>query len=204
MKTRLWACVVLVAAIAGQLSAAPITYEGTLTPGLPVTGSVKGAGATNCGLCGHGGIDTLDFWSFSALAGQTVTLLGTRLDDNLDLAFAVYSGITSVDASARTGVPIFVSGTVLGLGLLAVGDDEIDRSPFPWGDPLVSILIPANGDYTVAVSAGIGSGPDPSSAYQLFMIVTDIDVQEIPEPSTYAMLATGLAGLALAARKRRT
>jgi hypothetical protein len=179
----------------------PIFYEGTLDFG-PVFGSVNGANA-NCGLCGYGSIDALDFWSFTGIAGQQIIITGTRLDANLDLAFAVYQGITAVDDSVRIGLPIFADPGPLGLPILAVGDDDIPYPGGPYGDPRVALILPATGQYTVAVSGGIGILGDPASAYILALEPGELLVEEAPEPSTILLLVTGLAAAAgIRARKR--
>src|SRR3954471_23457512 len=82
---------------------ATVTYEGILEPGLAVLGVVTGAGGV-CGLCGQGGIDTTDFWKFSGVAGQAVTLTANRIDPNLELALVLFFGETTADDSARAGV----------------------------------------------------------------------------------------------------
>jgi hypothetical protein len=197
--------------LAGHLPATPLVYLGTLGGGFPfVSGSVVGSGSGNCGLCGHGDLNTtrlLDFWKveIDGPVAQTVTLTGTRLDNNLDLAFVLYSGLLPefptppLDSSLRDGKRIWQDGSPLGLTILAVGDDEIDKSPLPYGDPKITITLDP-GIYTLAVSGGTGSGSPVATEPDNYFIFLESGQPELivdtPEPSAYLMIGTGLAALA--------
>lgn len=203
---------------AAQMGAAPIAYEGTLTGlGSIGTGTVVASGNKNCGLCGHGiGEETLDFWRISITAPILVTIRGTRLDPNLDLAFVLYWGdpfdVTPRDMSLRNGQRIWQDGSSLVLEILlsdlllpGVGDDEIDRAPFPYGDPEVTFFLDP-GIYTLAVSGGIGSGIVSTAAANYRIELADptgLAVVDTPEPSSYLLLCTGFASLACVARRLR-
>jgi len=172
-------------------AAAPIAYEGVLVPALPVTGSVGGFSYfLETG-------SSVDFWRFAGVAGQTVTFDVGRLNGNLDPALSLYSGTTSADAS------LFRSGTNWG-GLTFIGslDDEHPPAlmPGPGGDPFGSFVLPASGNYTVAIG-GFESTDAGSYPYRLTMTTA---VAAVPEPTTWAMLAIGLAGVGYLRRRKQT
>ena len=209
-----------------QLSATQLTYLGTLGGnGDPfIFGSVVGSGSANCGLCGHGDLNTtdlLDFWRVEVLGSgpQTVTITGLRIDANLDLAFVLYAGmlpefpLTPLDSSLRNGKKIWQDGSPLGLTILAIGDDELAFGggacilTVPFCDPSITILL-SPGFYTLAVSSGTGSGTPVLTLPDNYFISinggTAGDLGEVPEPSTYLMMGTGLAGLFALARCRKS
>src|SRR3954468_7225745 len=95
--------------------AVPITYEGSLTSSVPVTGSVGGFSYF------LEEAESVDFWRFSAVAGQTLNIAGIRLDQALDPALSLYFGLTFADRS------LFLNDASWGgLVFLAAADDEVD------------------------------------------------------------------------------
>src|SRR5438309_11753994 len=79
--------------------AVPIHYEGSITtnapngPTIPVTGNVGGFSFFDDDTTG------VDFWSFTALAGQNIFVRVTRLNAALDPIALLYSGTTTADVS---------------------------------------------------------------------------------------------------------
>jgi Bacterial pre-peptidase C-terminal domain/PEP-CTERM motif len=172
-------------------SAAPIAYEGVLVPGVADTGSVGGfSWFLESG-------SQVDFWRFSGVAGQTVTLDVNRLNGNLDPGLSLYSGITSADTSLFSA-----SGNWGGLTFLGSLDDE--HAPFltpgPGGDPFGSFVLPTTGNYTVAIG---GSTSTDAGSYPYRVTLTTA-VAAVPEPETWAMLSLGLAAVACLRRRRQT
>jgi hypothetical protein len=162
--------------------AAPVTYEGTIYNGTSVTGSVGGFSYffedVSAGI---------DFWSFSTNAGSPISILGTRLNDNLDPAFSLYLGVTSADTSQFSAF-----GDWGGLTFLASADDEIPAAG-PFGDPfLANFIAPVTGMYTIAIGGALSTdaGPYP---YRLSLAV--------PEPGTMALVLVGVAAAGWGRRK---
>ncbi len=182
------------ALISSQAAAVPITYEGNIGPGQTVSGSVDGS---VCGICGANGIAGLDFWSFSATAGDVITISGERTDINFDHSFSLFSGITGTDDS-MTRWHVFLDSSFDTLTFLANADDEM-ADPGPHGDPLLSgFNITASGDYTIVVgSASFNSAPNQN--YELTL--RGNTPSQVPEPTTLALMGLGLAGIGWKRRK---
>lgn len=163
-------------------SAVPITYEGSLTPGVTVGGSIRDPALT--------GTPNDDFWSFTGTEGQVITLVGHRLDAGLDLAFYVYRG-TGTD-TGQLGQEI------------AIADDEIPALPGldgPFADPrLLNFSLPTTGAYTVQVwdflSTDVPDGTD--RPYQL-----TLDISTVPEPGGLPLLGIAALGWYGLIRRRR-
>lgn len=164
-------------------AAVPVSYEGTLQPGTSVTGSVGGFSYFLEDVSSG-----IDFWRFFATAAAPITLLGTRLNNNLDPAFSLYFGTTSADDSLFSA-----SSNWGGLLFLASADDEVPN-PGPGGDPLLrNFIAPFTGQYTVAIGGSLSTdaGQYP---YRLGLAV--------PEPATLPL--AGCALFAWVVMRRRT
>ena len=134
--------------------AAPIAYEGTLTSGVPGTGSAGGFE-----LVPRDGAN-VDYWQLLGETGQTVTITVNRLNATLDPAL----GAVLRDDD---GGHVAVLGESSWGGLTFIGslDDEHPASlvPGPGGDPFGSFVLPTTGNYTVA----IGGASAPTQAVSL-------------------------------------
>jgi hypothetical protein len=167
-----------------QVQAAPIVYEGTIALPGTVTGTVGGNGWESETAA------QVDFWSFSARAGDVLNAIGTRLAPGLDPVFTLYFGTTSADASQ-----FLHDADWGGLRYLAIADDELTVPPGPGGDPaLTGFLLPFTGNYTIAFG-GINSDGSGPFAYRL-------QVAAVPEPEIVLLLAVGMAGIAWRRRVR--
>jgi hypothetical protein len=181
--------VMIVSALLTQskLQAAPIQYEGNLTSGQTVTGSVGGFGWTDDDAA------NVDFWSFTSIAGTRISIAGTRLDTPLDLAFSLFQGTTTADASLFTHDANFG-----GLLLRAIADDEVEV-PGPFGDPrLSSFLVPFTSAYTVAIGGNLSDAAGPFR-YSLNLSF----LQQVPEPASPLLLAAALMLLPVGLAHRR-
>jgi hypothetical protein len=192
MKLR--TLLVAMSAVAAGLTvanAAPIVYKGTLVSGTPANGNVGGfSWFLNEGTA-------VDFWQFSATAGTTVTLEVDRLNGNLDPALSFYRGSTSADTSS------FVAGASFG-GLTFIGNLDDEHPPFVGptgftGDPFGTFAISTTGVYTVAVG---GSDSTDGGVYPYRITMTASPIAAVPEPSTYLLMAMGLAGAGWLRRRK--
>ena len=175
------------ASIAVSAQAAPVTYEGTLVPGVTDSGNV---GGFSLFLNQAGGVE---FWSFTAAANESVTFAVNRLNGNLDPGLSFYRGTTSADGS------LFNAGASWG-GLTFVGslDDEAPpfKTPGPNGDPFGSFAVTAGQTYTVAIGGNLSTDAG-TYPYQVKATVA----AAVPEPSIYAMMSLGVAALAFTRRR---
>jgi hypothetical protein len=194
IKMKLRTLLVAVSAVAAGLTAAhaaPIVYKGTLVSAAPATGNV---GGFSWFLNEGAGVD---FWQFSATAGTTVTLEVDRLNGNLDPALSFYRGTTSADTSS------FVAGASFG-GLTFIGSLDDEHPPFVGptgftGDPFGTFAIATSGLYTIAVG---GADSTDSGVYPYRITLTANPIAAVPEPSTYLMMAMGLAGVGWLRRRK--
>jgi hypothetical protein len=176
----------LVTALAGLGSAHAVTYEGTLSNGASMTGTVGGFSWEDEDAA------QADFWLFGGAAGDTVTIAVVRSVAGLDPAMTLYAGTTTADGSQ------FLNDADWGgLVYLATADDEVDHAG-PGGDPLLaSFVLPFAGDYTVAIGGimSLTNGP--------YDYTVTFNAVPVPEPMPAAMLLGGLALLTALRRKQR-
>ena len=183
-----FAAVALALAAAAPAHAVPIAYEGTITAGTPVTGSVSGDGWETENAAG------VDFWRVNGVAGQSFSVRGTRLNANLDPALTLYFGTTAADASQ-----FLHDADWGGLVFLAIADDEVPVASGPGADPLLSnFRLPFTGLYTIAIGGFSSNGAGPFS----YSMQTTQIAAAVPEPETVMLMSAGL-GLLLAVQRRR-
>lgn len=183
MKKTILAAVAALA-VAGSANAAPITYLGTLSPGVPVVEvNTQGAGNSSNPV-------GADYWGFYADAGDNVTVFGDRLAGHYDMSFWILFG-------AFTDTNQFGGSFGGDSAFEDFGDDEdAPNIPGPFGDPRSVFVAPFSGFYTVAVTNFLSS-QGPPNPYRL-----QADGVNVPEPLTLSLLGLGLA--AAAARRRRS
>jgi hypothetical protein len=176
----------LALACAASAFAVPVRYEGSLASGATVNGSVGGFG------WGGEVAGQVDFWSFSAQAGDLLNLSARRSAPGLDPALTLYFGMTSADES------LFLNDADWGgLRYLTFADDEITVPGGPGGDPaLTGFRLPFAGTYTVAIGGfqSLTAGP-----YNYSMTSA---AAPIPEPTVTLMLLAGLGSMAFLRRRR--
>jgi hypothetical protein len=193
MKIKLLLGIAAIAFMAqASVQAAPIVYSGTLTP--------NGPGAT-----GNTGpftvFDPLDtppsaFYSFMGQAGKVLEINVRRLNPNLDPYLSLYSGLITAGTDYSLYDPF---GSFDGVTFVASADDEIDV-PGPFGDPLLRIILPTTGQYTIAIGGAASDCPGgvcPPAGYPFAVGV------QIPEPSTIPLMIAALAGIGWIARRQR-
>jgi len=146
--------IVMLIAGAGIAIAAAITYEGALHDGTTT-------GSTSHRAFQQGRIQDADFYSFDSLAGRIVDIEVHRLDSAMDPIMFILDGtiadsadfVAAVIARAHNnnGIPHGVGGN--------------------FADPKLTIVIPADGTYSLVVADLFGAGPGPSVDYEIHIFV---------------------------------
>jgi hypothetical protein len=179
-----------------QLDAAadPVTYEGTLTSGVPGAGDLPGSSVNS-----ENEALEADYWRFWATAGDNVTVVTERVDIDLDPSHWVYVGLF-----ADTTDPLLAGADNLfdaTASFIDFGDDEI-ANPGPFGDAQTVFVAPATGWYTVAVTNFL-SGPVPNDGdYDYEVTVRGNTGSPVPEPTFLALLACGACGVFVSRRRK--
>jgi hypothetical protein len=172
--------------------AVPISYQGILQNGVAVADSISSASVASDPAFAR-------YWTFFGNSGDRIIITGQRLEGGLDPAFWLYTGVFS-DTSEFNG------DLNNGRGLLAFGDDQLlANAPGPFGDPGLSMVLPVDGQYTIAfVNFGNGrvDGGDGQYDYRLGLNTVNFDavaVAGVPEVgSTVGLLLMGFLGVIVA------
>jgi len=185
------AAVILIAHAPAQ--GAPITYAGSITAnGAAVTGSVGPFSF-------YDSSDTplVQFYSFFANAGKVVSIQGTRLNSNLDLALSLYRGTITPGTDYSLFDPF---GSFDSVTYIATADDETP-APGPFGDPLLRQVLPQfTGLYTIAIGGAFSDCPVagcPAAGYPFLLQL------QVPEPSTIPLMLVAVAGFAWTVRRQK-
>ena len=157
----------------------PVEYEGELLDDIAQSGSVSALGSFS-------GTDLAEYWSFFGEEGQTVTFAVSRGESDLDPALWLFEGLfddtTLLGANFDTSDPSF----------LAFGDDELAPATGfgPFGDPSITITLPATGSYTLAVN-NFASGPNDGGDGRFDYTIQATAAVPVPEPSSMILFALG-------------
>jgi len=153
--------------------AAPISYVGDLTNGQTQTGALTRNGSVSG-----------QWWSFSASAGDLVSITVNRLTRQLDPAFYLYEGVASDSSQLMSH-------------RLAFADDEINV-PGPFGDPrLDNFGIDTAGQYSLYIFSYASNWICDDYQYQVTLENTpaQVDVSEPAILSLFSLALFGVAGL---------
>lgn len=157
-------------AVASVGVAAPISYQGDLTS----TGLVESK------------VEKEAWWTFSANAGDILTITVRRLEAALDPALVLYSGVSS---------------NINDLTFLGYRDDNLDAGVAggPFGDPQFSNFgITETGEYSLRLFSfvSLDAGQDGLFDYSINVEnSTALTSASVSEPATFGIMALSMMGL---------
>jgi hypothetical protein len=191
LRASAFAAIVL-AGIQLDAAADPISYEGVLEGGVTAYGELPDGKVYD--------LRDADFWAFWANAGDNVTVIAERIDQELDPTLWIYKGIYAVttDPNIAGGNNFFQPSPYF----IDMADDEIPNDPF--GDPLSYFVAPSTGWYTVAVTEW-GSGALPNDGewhYKITVRGIGDTPAAVPEPTLLALLTCGICGVVVSRRRK--
>ncbi|MCB1701921.1 MAG: VPLPA-CTERM sorting domain-containing protein [Pseudomonadales bacterium] len=174
-----------------SISAAPIAYQGDISSGNQVTGTLVGSdGYLAENESGR------EWWTFSGTAGDVVDITAGRLAADLDLGFSLYFGTTAVDESLFSFESSFGGLTYLGF----FDDNWGPNIPGPFADPQVlGYVLPSTGTYSLAVVSVLNGSECGTCDYALRL---GDSVSPVPVPAAAWLFGSALLGLAGVKRKK--
>jgi len=156
--------VAALALAASTASAQVASSRGELTDGAIQSAALSGASFD--GTCGEStDTSSYHFWTFTAVAGDVVTIDVNRVTGELDPIMSLWSG--SVIGSPLSD---WTSATSSGVHtLLSANDDgQPPAVPGPFGDPRISnFVIPVTGTYSILVAGACSAAGPTSYAYSI-------------------------------------
>jgi hypothetical protein len=160
------------------------------TAAIQMTGDVTMSSGVGVFTFGGGGGDTDYLGIGDLIAGDVVTASTTPLLDPPDFE------------SPDTILGLFDSNETM----LCVYDDafnnELDEFPMGYGS-LCRLEIPVDGDYFVGVT-GFSAAPFDGAHFEEGPYAVTVTIMPLPEPGVILQLASGLLGLALLDKRRRS
>lgn len=181
---KLFVAATLLPTVAG---AATINYEGALTVGSTVTGSISE-------LSTKYSVDSnlVDYWYLDATYGVQYFVTGSRLDAGYDMSMWLFKGEFTDDS-------VFTGGFETGFdsadpSFVDFADDNIDFVGGPFGDPVLTFVADSTDTYTVIVVERGFSNPALSGGDGWDYSVTTT-VAPVPLPAALPMLGASLIGL---------
>ena len=155
----------------GDASLAPYTFAGSTIQVGDLLFSVSGSYRYGVALVSHDGL----------LAGKLYSILGTRSSDD----YLGSSGLTY-----RTNIPVGINPT----GAVVIGDGTVSTANIGGYEVLSSLNFTPSGSFLTDLSSGLDV--EFASAICANDILQGyVGAPSVPEPSTWLLFVTGLAGL---------
>ena len=176
--------------IFGNAQAVPIIYEGSLTSGVTVNGDVPQNSYSDS--------STWDFWSFSGVAGDVVTIILDRTSDQMDPGVELFFGLGG-DTAGLTAFGNNPPNDGLLTYLTSDDDGGSDTPPGPFSNSLISgFTLASTGTYTIAAYDVLGASTGPWT----YALTARGFTGSVPEPVSIALFGLGLAGIGFARKKK--
>ena len=175
---------------------AQVVNEGFLQSGVMYTGDLQPPAAIADQACATDQPGTFDFWTFDAVAGDTITIELDRLDPDLDPTMSLWAG-------DLVGTPLldFTSPTAnVSQTLVTVPPDieppatVINSAPQgPGSDPaLVGFVAPLSGTYTVLVAGNCDSVADDNTYSIRLDLNAEAIIRNVTQSKIYQLLEVAL------------
>src|SRR5438552_5476280 len=155
----------------GDASLAPYTFAGSTIEVGDLLFSVGGSYRYGVALVSHDGL----------LAGKLYSILGTRSSDD-------YLGSSGL--GYRTNTPVRINPT----GAVVIGDGTVSTANIGGYEVLSSLNFTPSASFLIDLSSGLEVG-FASAICANDIAQGHIDASAVPEPSTWLLFVTGLAGL---------
>jgi len=174
-----------------------VSIEGTMQSGLTYFGQLQAPTVIADQPCANDLPATYDFWTFNAVAGDTITLELDRLDPDLDPRMSLWAGnLDGASSDEFTSITMNPNQTLVTVPL----DNEFpatiaNQVPLGTGsDPaLVGFVAPFTGAYTVLVGGNCNAAADDNS-YSIRLDLNAVaTIRNVNFGATYSTLQSAIS-----------